>query len=202
MPLSVGYVSLDPDDPIDRWLPSEVATLSLVPGLEYRLQLREGLWLKPFGQAGLGYNFSDNDLSGLAVGGVRLLGQFEPCAPWMIQYGSSLQWAGEWGIDSGQQSSFGLFELGADFRRDLPWEFRERTLNGSIYVRWRHFLNDWNIATTPGAPISVSNLYEIGLSLGVDRGFQFFGVGIERVSVGWVTGDDVNALTVGTRFPF
>ena len=56
----------------------------------------------------------------------------------MIQYGSSLQWAGEWGIDSGQQSSFGLFELGADFRRDLPWEFRERTLNGSIYFAKYH----------------------------------------------------------------
>ena len=201
LPVTVGYASLDPDDIIDRWLPSKIGTLSFIPGIEYRKPVGDHLLLKPFVQAGGGYDFKNRVASGLIVGGTRALWTFEPADLWQIQIGSSLQWATEW-KQGGDNSSFGLFELGTDFRRDLPLCLGTRKLNGSIYGRWRYFFNDWNIATAPVDPIRVDQLFEVGLSLGADRGLEILGMNIDRVSIGWVTGDEVNAVTFGTSFPF
>jgi hypothetical protein len=202
LPVTVGYASLDPEDLIDRWIPTELSTLSFIPGVEYRKPIGEHLLLKPFIQAGGGYDFKNRTTSGLIVGGARALWTYQPSEPWQIQIGSSLQWATEWRDSGGRRSNLGLFEFGADFRRDLPFCIGSRRLNGSLYHRWRYFFNDWNIASAPVDPIQVDHLFELGLSIGAEPGLSIFGMNFNRVSLGWVTGEDVNAITLGTGFPF
>ncbi len=91
LPVTVGYVSLDPDDLIDKWLPTELGTLSFTPGVEYQHRVNENLLLKPFAQLGVGYDFSNDILSGLVIGGGRALWIKQVTTEWQIQLGSSLQ---------------------------------------------------------------------------------------------------------------
>jgi hypothetical protein len=202
LPVTVGYASLDPDDVIDRWLPSEIGSFSIIPGVEYRKQVGDHLILKPFAQIGGGYDFKNDSVSGLVVGGTRAVWSFDLNEEWDLRLGTSVQWAAEWRESGGGSSSFGLYELGFDLRRELPWSVCDRRLKGSLYGLWRHFGNSLNLTDTPAAAIEVDNLFEIGMSLGVDHGVDLFGYELRRVSIGWVTGADVNAVTFGTSFPF
>lgn len=202
LPITIGYASLDPDDNIERWLPTKFGSLSFIPGIEYRKRLGDHHLLKPFAQIGGGYNFNNNIASGLIVGGARTLSTFHPNNQWQIQLGSSIQWATEWKQADNNHSHLGLFELGADFRRELPFCLGERKLNGSIYCRWRYFFNDWNIADTREGSIHINHYYEVGLSLGVEEGISMIGIPINRVSIGWITNNELHAFTLGTSFPF
>jgi hypothetical protein len=202
LPVTVGYVSLDPDDLIDKWLPTELGTLSFIPGVEYQHIVNENLVLKPFAQLGAGYDFENGILSGLVVGGGRALWTKQVTTEWQIQLGSALQWTAGWQEGDGPSSSFGLFELGADFRRDLPIRIGERQVNGSVFCRWRKFLNDWNIAESPDDPISVNALYELGLSVGVNESYDIYGMQLSRLSVAYVWGEDTKAVSFGMDFPF
>lgn len=202
LPVTVGYVSLDPDDLIDKWLPTELGTLSFTPGVEYQHRVNENLLLKPFAQLGVGYDFSNDILSGLVIGGGRALWIKQVTTEWQIQLGSSLQWTAGWQEGGGPSSSFGLFELGADFRRGLPIRIGERQVNGSVFCRWRKFLNDWNIAESPNDPISIDALYELGVSLGVNESYEIYGMKLNRLSIGYVWGEETEAISFGVDFPF
>ena len=202
LPVTVGYVSLDPDDLIDKWLPTELGTLSFIPGIEYQHAVNEELVLKPFAQLGAGYDFENDILSGLVVGGGRALWTKQVTNEWQIQLGSSLQWAAGWQEGDGPSSSFGLFEVGADFRRDLPICIGEKQLNGSVFGRWRQFINDWNIAQTPNDPISIDALYELGVSVGVNEAYDIYGMQLSRLSIAYVWGEGTKAVSFGMGFPF
>lgn len=202
LPLVVGYASLDPSDVIDRWVPTNLGTLSFIPGLEWEHEVRENLLVKPFAQIGGGYDFESGIWSGLGVVGSRLLWTKQLTNEWQWQVGSSLQWASGWQESGTTYSSFGLIELGSDIQRELPWRIREKQLLASVYGRVRYFANKWNIAESPDDPISVDVLYELGMSLGVDRGYELYGIEMNRVSIGFVWGGNARAVSVGTSFPF
>lgn len=202
LPFTVGYASLDPDDAIDSWLPSEFGSFSFIPGIEYRKQVGDHLLLKPFAQLGGGYDFNNDTVSGLVVGGARAIWSIDLNKQWDLRLGTSIQWATEWRESGRGSSSFGLYELGFDLRRQLPWSICNRCLNGSVYGLWRHFGNGLNIANTPSVDLGVDDLFEIGFSVGADEGIDLFGYDLRRVSIGWVTGSEVNAITFGTSFPF
>ncbi len=199
LPVSLGYGSFDPDDPIEKWLPTDVSTLSFVPGLEYRQYLGERLFVKPYAQLGAGYDFRQDVLSGLFVLGSRVLFDIVQTESWLIRVGGALHWAAEL---QESKSSFGLFEIGLDCRRDLPWSIAGRQLNAGVYTRWRHFLKDWNIAKTKRAPVQIENLYEIGLIVGWERPFNILGVEVHSLTGALVFGDQVRAIAFGTAFPF
>ena len=202
IPVTIGYVSLDPDDLIDRWVPTELGTLSFIPGIEYQYAVGDELILKPFAQVGGGYDFENDILSGLVIGGGRALWTHQVSTQWQVQLGSSLQWTGGWQQGEGPSSSFGLFELGADFRRNLPVQIGNRQLNGSVFCRWRRFLNDWNIAESPDDPINIDALYEVGFSIGVDQSYDIYGMKLDRLSIGYLWGEDTQAVSFGMDFPF
>lgn len=202
LPVVVGYASLDPSDVIDRWVPTNLGTLSFIPGLEWEHRVQEDLLVKPFAQVGGGYDFESGIWSGVAVVGSRLLWTRQLTNEWQWQVGSSVQWASGWQEAGTSYSSFGLLELGSDIQRELPWRVREKQLLASLYGRVRYFANKWNIAKSPDDPISVDALYELGLSLGVDQGYEIYGIEMNRVSLGFVWGGNARAVSVGTSFPF
>ncbi|WP_156817231.1 hypothetical protein [Rubritalea marina] len=202
LPVVIGYVSLDPTDVIDRWVPTNLGTLSFFPGVEWEHQVREDLVVKPFAQIGGGYDFESSIWSGLVAVGSRFLWTKQLTNEWQWQVGSSLQWASGWQESGLSYSSFGLLELGTDIQRELPWRLREKQLLGSLYGRVRYFANNWNIARSPDDPIDVDLLYELGMSLGVDKGYELYGIEMNRVSIGFVWGGDARAVSVGTSFPF
>jgi hypothetical protein len=199
LPVSLGYGSFDPDDPIERWLPTDVSTLSFVPGLEYRKYLGKRLLIKPYAQLGGGYDFRQDVLSGLFVVGSRAIWDVVRSDLWLIRVGTALHWAAEL---QQRKSSFGLFEVGLDCRRNLPLSIAGRQLNAGVYTRWRHFLNEWNIAKTNRVPVHIENLYEIGLIVGWEKPFNILGMDVDSVRGGLVFGDQVRAISFGTSFPF
>ncbi|MFC4993859.1 hypothetical protein [Rubritalea tangerina] len=88
LPVVIGYASLDPDDIIDRWIPTNLGTLSFIPGIEYRYPINDTFTLKPFAQVGGGYDFENNIWSGLVVGGTRALWKKPLNSHWQMQLGS------------------------------------------------------------------------------------------------------------------
>lgn len=201
-PISIGYESVSEDSPIFQWFPDDFLTTSVVPGVEGFFPMSDKWMLKPFWQIGIGRDMKLDQTTWLTVGGGRSLADIYTSEHWTISLGNSLQWAKEKQKGNGRESSFSLFEAGINFKRDLSARFLDRQLNIGGYVLWQHYFNQWSLSSSVKEPVELKNIYEIGLSLGLDEPYKIWGVKMQTFSVGIRQGDEVYAITFGTGFPF
>ncbi|SMF57874.1 hypothetical protein SAMN02745866_03726 [Alteromonadaceae bacterium Bs31] len=201
-PVAVGYENMGEDNDWEMWVPNEVLTLSVIPGAEYFYQPSEKVLVKPFLQLGLGRDYSRHESTNLGIAGVRVLADLYEGRLWQFQLGNSLQWAGEKIQHREQYSSFGLYELGLNFKRQLPVKVLNRQLNLGSYVLWQHFFNQKNSSYPLVKPVNIDNLLQLGFTLGLSRPYSILGIGFETVSIGFSIGENGHAISLGTGFPF
>jgi len=201
-PLAVGYENMGEDNDFEMWLPSELLSVSMVPGLEYFYQPRPNWLLKPFIQVGLGRDYVQHETTSIAIGGLRSIGNLYDGELWDIAVGNSLQWAGEELQHKEQYTSFSLFEFGMNFKRKLPVRVLNRQLNMSFYTVWQYFYNQQNARYPLVKPVDLENLYQLGFSLGLQRPYSILGVNVDTVSIGLSRGEEGYAISFGTGFPF
>lgn len=201
-PVAVGYENIGEDNDFEKWIPSEILSVTAVPGVEFFYAPDETWLVKPFLQLGLGRDFTQDKTTSLLIAGSRILGDMYKSELWDITLGSSLQWAGEHMQHTDQYSSFAMFEAGMDFKRHLPVKVFNRRLNMSFFGVWQHFFLQRNNNDPLAKVVDVDNLLKLGFSLGLNKPKKVLGFKVDTVSVGLSFGKNSYALTFGTGFPF
>ncbi|WP_298632702.1 hypothetical protein [uncultured Umboniibacter sp.] len=201
LPIQVGYESLG-NDLVNEWLPREFASFSLLPGIEYVYPISDTFRIRPFVNAGVGYDFGSDDLVRFWQVGVKLQNEWQPNDDWKIRSAQRFVYAHESQKSVGESSSLSMIQLGFDFRRNLGFELWDRKVGLSTFVMWQHFPKQLIFTNDYRNGINVDNLYQVGLSFGVAEPWEVFGAEFDRVYLGITRGSGVKALTFGIDLPF
>ena len=201
LPMQVGYKSLG-DDLVSEWLPKEFATFSFLPGIEYVYPISETFRLRPFMNAGVGYDFGTDDVVRFWQLGLKVQNEWKPNEDWDIRSAQEFVYARE---DQGGEegsSSLSMVQIGFDFRRDLGFELWDKDVGLSTYVMWQYFPNQLVFTNDYRNGINVDNLYQLGLTFGVEEPWEIFGAEFDRIYFGVTRGSGVKAFTFGIDLPF
>ena len=198
VPLTLGVYAFDAEDIPDLRI-DDVATATLFPGLVYRMPIHEHWRLSPFVNVGYGKEFSTGEEALIYSAGVRSLGTFQS-GQWRWLLGNALYYAGNT-RDAIPDLGFGGFELAIDASHPVPWTFHGQTLRGGIYGAYYAY-SDLEFVNPEAATVKVANQYEAGLTLQVSKPVEVMGVGVDRVGIGYLTSDDLEAIRFVFSFPY
>ena len=203
LPVVLGYDALNYEDWLDRFLEDELVTLTVLPGFEVQQRYNDIWVFKPFGNLGVGYDFTREETILMGVLGLRALGTWVYDDHSEFRLGASGRFAAEYQIQSYNTYSFSLLEGGVDYRRDTHFRFFKRATNAGVYYRGQLFLPEWSIdKDADGSEADLGLIHEIGGSIGFQNPRKFLGFTISRVRMGFKFGDGVRGWTIGTEFPF
>lgn len=203
MPVVIGYDALNYEDWLDRLLEDDLVTLSVLPGIEVQQAYSENWVFKPFGNLGVGYDFSRNETILMGILGIRMLGTWIYDDASELRLGTSARYAAEYQIQSSNFTQFTMFEAGIDYRRDTHLKVFSKNTNAGVYYRAQLFLPEWELNDLPsGGESDLALAHEIGVSIGLQKKRKFLGMSYSRVRMGFKFGEHVRGWTFGTEFPF
>jgi hypothetical protein len=202
-PVVVGYDALNYPDWLSRIVDDELATLSIMPGIEILYRAGDIWVLKPFANLGVAYDFVREETIPMGVVGLRALGTWVYTDRSEFRVGTSARYAAEYQIKSSTHSTFTMFEAGVDYRRDIHLKVFAHDTNVGLYYRAQLFLPEWDlIKEAANLESSIGLIHEVGASIGLQKPRKILGIPISRVRVGFKFGDAVRGWTIGTDFPF
>lgn len=202
LPVTLGFFDFKLEDVLESGLPSDIATLSFVPGLRWDLEVGDRWQLQPFVEAGIARDRSSDLRSRVATVGATV-DRRTASRHGMLRVHHAFEYAHA-SIDGFPGDDFALFVSGAELTRALPVKPGRRALDWAPYgaVRWYPDL--------PGVPLlasapmrGVTRLQgEIGLTFGTVEPLRIGGVTLPRIGLGWRFGEHLSVarLVIGERF--
>ena len=202
LPVVVGHDSFEGSDWLEELFPTDLVTLTVLPGFEYLYPVNPKWILKPFVQLGAGRDFAIDETIMMTQIGMRSLNLFEPGKLWQLRWGNTLRWAAEYQLKSEDKTSFGVFESGLDVRREMPFKLWQRRFDLGTYYIFQRFMPRWDVSDSPDRRSRAYDLHEFGLSVGFIEPNRIWGVPVQRVRIGYKKGGQLQGITIGTEFPF
>jgi len=202
-PITLGYDSLNYPDWLSRLVDDELATLTILPGVEFMYRVSENWVLKPFANLGGAYDFTREETILMGVLGLRALGTWVYADDSEFRVGSSARYAAEYQMQSSNQDAFTMVEAGVDYRRDIHLKLFSHDTNVGLYYYVQLFLPEWELGEAEdNFDTRLGLIHEIGASIGLQNPLKILGIPISRVRTGFKFGDNVRGWTIGTDFPF
>lgn len=175
--------------------------LSALPGIEAEIPLRPGWVVKPFANAGGGWEFKRDTSAFIWSVGASTLYKRDLAPKWPLGLGLKVTYAGY--SAEGTSSTLGAVSYGADL--GFPAEIE--------VAGHRGFLGAHIVATTyfnkleflfPGSPEhEVSNEVELALTFRVYKPVELLGVSFDRIGLGYRQGSDgLKGVRLVASFPF
>lgn len=175
--------------------------LSVLPGVEAEIPLAPRWTLKPFINAGVGWEFERDGSAFIYSTGATLVHRKPLDNGWLSQAGARLTFAGYKAGDEGSRLLALAGGGGVDIPIDMTIAGRPALLGlqvtGTIYFNKLEFL-------LPGsAEKQVLGEAEVAVTLGVRKPVEFLGASFDRVGLGFRKGSDgLKGLRLVGSFPF
>lgn len=198
-PLTIGIHDFDFED-IAELGSDDLATLSLVPGVELEFEPTP-LWsVRPSVHAGIGRDVSNGETAWIY--GTRLTTQyrFERPEP-RFAVGGELLWSG-YTPDEGSAHFLTRLALGVDAKFPVSWKLGGKPAFLATHFISYFYLNELEFNTLGTEDIDVREELEIGLSIGTDPPMEIFGFRLERLGLAYRFSGEVDAIVFVTSFPF
>lgn len=175
--------------------------LTVLPGIELEIPLRQDWTLRPFANLGGGWEFHTGASSTVFSLGATTLHTRPVGEASRLALGGRLAYAG---YSAGSEASQLLqLSLGSEIAVPAGFAIAERAalvafqLTGTVYFKELEFL----LPSTGGT--QVSRELELGVALGVQRPFEILGVTFDRIGLAYRAGDnDLRGVRIVASFPF
>jgi len=178
---------------------NDIGTVSVVPGLEYVYPMASNWHLLPFVDFGIARDVSNEIDVRVRGAGVKSFATFDFDKSWLI-FANRLLYADQKNLDSGNESSFAVFETGLDYSLPTNITIGGSAVNVSYYFINYHYLDDLVLLDLPHAQISLEDKNEVGFTFTLPKhswlpdDFQL-GLGVQ------VTRDnELYRIVIGTPF--
>ncbi len=176
-------------------------TVSVVPGVEFQLPLRQHWMLKPYAELGGGQDLSSGGYALIYAAGLKSLATF-PRGGFELGFGSALKLSGSRTTDGALIDNLASVEVGLDARHPLGFSIGQHRADFSVYATVRHFLDELEFPGFQGGPVGVRNLYEVGVTFGSEPQLEIWGIPLSRLGVSYRFGDGLRAWRINFGFPF
>jgi hypothetical protein len=218
--LPLGYTVRDLDD--DRWglritfplsfgahevdaiidggkVSDALNTVSVIPGVEFQVPVRERWLLKPFAELGIGSELTGSGGTELlSSGGLKCLGVY-PGRPLRWMFGGAVRYNGS-SVDA-VRGAFGSLEFAADAQTRLGFSLGNKVAMGGLYGMARYY-SGLDIEIGPTGLRSVDEQYEAGISFSTDPVIRLWKVRLPWIAIGYRFGDGIDAYKISLSFPF
>lgn len=202
LPVTLGFFDFKLEDVLESGLPSDIATLSFVPGLRWDLEVGEGWRLQPFVEAGIARDRSSDLRSRVATVGATA-DRYATSRHGMLRVHHAFEYAHA-SIDGFSGDDFALFVSGAELTRALPVKPGRRAFDWAPYGAVRWYPDPPGVPLLASAPTrGVTRLQgEIGVTFGTVEPLRIGGVTLPRIGLGWRFGEHLSVarLVIGERF--
>ena len=180
---------------------TNVAGLSVLPGIEAEIPLRPEWVVKPFANIGAGWEFTQDTSAQIWSLGASTQYQLDPAPKWPLGLGLKVTYAGY--KAQGTKSTLGAVSYGADMGLPVETEiFGHRGFFGIQIVATTYF-NKLDFLF-PGSPEDeVSNEVELALTFRAHKPVELLGVSFDRIGLGYRQGSDgLKGVRLVASFPF
>ena len=162
-PVSLGITNIS-DDAVEG-IPdfNDIGTVSVVPGLEYVYPLLGNWHLAPFVDLGIARDVSNNVNFRVRGTGVKSFVTFDFDKTWLI-FANRLLYADQKNLDSGDESSFSVFETALKYTTPTGYTIDGSAVNLGYYLINYHYLDELVLADFGDAGISLQDKNEIGFT--------------------------------------
>jgi hypothetical protein len=200
LPASIGITDFDDFSDLPELDIDTLQTLVFTPGLELQIPLEANWLLKPFAQAGMGWDLKSSSQSFIWGAGGRTRAWFDDDQRWLV--GGELLFSGN-KPNSGDDndSRFSRISVGAEYKwqtnqaifgRRLAWHAR---LIQYIYADKADF-------PPPPDTEQLGRSTEVGISASIDPPITVFGFDYSQWGVSYEKSDLGAAIKLITTFPF
>jgi hypothetical protein len=187
----------------------DVGAVTLVPGLQFSYPVAKNWWLKPFGQYGIGKDFSGGDIAYIYGAGFKSLATF-PFRAFELDLGNSLTWADNSQSGTEIDQGFSMFEIGLNSRWPLDLIVLDRQTNLNVFFVYSEFFNSLTfdfedvlpIESFGGKNFSINRLFKLGIALRAEGSFSILGFKFRGGGVDFTFGEDYFGIGLNTGFPF
>ena len=199
VPVTMGFYDYTVDNIAELEIPSDVATLTVFPGIHYVIPLSEKWTIKPFVNLGYGKEFEGGEQAWIYSAGTKMLYRIRENA-WRIAFGSALYYAGN--TRKGQTDlGFAAFDAALDINHATPWQIDNQTMYLGGYAGIYLFSN-LEFIQADEQTIQIHDQYEIGLTLSASKTMNILGMELDRIGLGYLTSKDFYAWRLVFSFPY
>ena len=200
LPVAVGITNFETFEDILGLEVDNIATLSFVPGIELEYVVRPNLSIKPFAQAGWGWELEDGGSDFIWGAGARARWTLpRESSAWDL--GGELLVAGNVPGEDDPSTGFTRMGLGLEYKFAMRWTMLGRQASLHAQVIGYHYFTDAKFKS-PVRDIELANSVQIGLSIGIDPSARFLGIPVRRLGLGYRYSTDFDAIIFVTSFPF
>jgi hypothetical protein len=191
-PMTVGLYDFHAADVLENGLPDHMDTVSIVPGVEFRIPLLPRWLLKPYAEAGIGQERTGGANVRIGGAGVRSLADFHP-GDFDLSLGNSLVYARVAPTADTPSNDLLLFETSLEARHELGW-FRGRRTEIAPYATVDFQRESAGYPAASDVPPAILRQYEVGISYGPREEVRLWRIPIPHIGIGWRFGQDLSAF--------
>ena len=165
-PVSVGVTNFD--EITDGTVPEldDVATISIVPGIEYHYPVMNNWKLVPFLDLGIARDYNNNDNVRILGGGAMSYATFDFDRK-RLTLGNRFLYADEMNLETNTSSNFAVFETGLDYNIPTDIILHGSHIDFSLYYINYYYLKDLVLLTILDNPITLQNKNEVGFTVSI-----------------------------------
>ena len=196
LPVSLGSYSfkLNAEDLGDVDLPSDVSTLTFVPGIEWIIPLGEQWHLEPYVDLGIGTNFSTYEEVLIYSTGISSFYQFGDRDQY--EWVNRIFYAGDYSFSTKQTTNFATLQSGLDWRLPGNRVRGEHRYFATVYTMVFWHFNKVELASGALSAVTLRNSFEVGFTLGRERDAKKKWFNIERLGFGYRFGDGLESWRI------
>lgn len=202
LPVTLGFFGFKVQDVLETGLPTDISTLSFVPGLRWEIAVGDGWVLQPFVEAGVARDRTDDLRARVATVGATADWR-GPSRHGALRWHHSLAYARS-RVSGSASDDFALWVSGAEVLRPLETRVRDHPLDWAPYAALRWYPDAPAVPLLASAPTrGVTRLQgELGVTFGTVRPVKIAGVELPRIGLGYRFGEDLSVfrLVIGERF--
>ncbi|QFU22123.1 hypothetical protein FM038_008140 [Shewanella eurypsychrophilus] len=201
-PVSLGFFNFTWSDLPEGEFPDNVGTMTVTPGIEYRVNTSDDHEFQAYIDLGYGNNFTSGTNVAIYSAGVSSLLdlQLRQSDPVWV---NRLFFAGYSSFDGKQNETYSALQSGVDIGTDIywRWDWLGVDVEPRFFAAGYWYFDKLRFATPFGEDVLVSHSLEIGATLAFSKPILWEWMGIDRLGLSVRAGDGVQAWRLIFEFP-
>lgn len=191
-PLTIGFYDFKPMDVVDTGVPDSLDTLSLVPGLEFRVP-KGNVLLKPFFEGGIAREGASDTSAWVYSGGLRTFARFKS-GKFDVDLGNGLVYARVDPEGDAVTDDFSVFSVATQARHTMGVDLWNRELEYGLYTSIELYFDTPQFPLPADGGWSINDQYEVGATIGPREPWKIWKIKLPKIGIGYRFGGDANVI--------